>query len=445
MKLLVIRGDLQSQSGYSAAARDYCALLKCFFDKLVGVDIHFSGDRPYEAFPFPIVTEDEARKLATQASFVLVLSFTTPDRYLRYDGAVNVGLTFWETDRLPLLKAERSPWVEQANTMDAIWAPSSHTREVFEAAGVTIPIRVIPWPIKPPGRQVAELPDGEVYDLDRSPAFAQLLASLGQFQMKRFRWSRWLRDHAAPRAAKALLSGLQSSPRAIAEPRERAFLCVAQDVPRKALLLFLSEWMEFKRRPEAGPWSLILKTTPINPQTSRFEIIAKFWQHVQALKRQLDVESAKIHLWTGNIASADFERLMLNTFAQVAPSLGEGFCGPAAATLQLGKPLIAPRHTAFGDYIPEDYPYTFATRAVRLSFARDPLKVYDPASAWHVPEPLALADALSRLVKETPERRVEIGWRSSAHFTKWCNPERVAKLLHDEIEAFTRSSLIRAA
>ena len=277
MKLLVIRGDLQSQSGYSAAARDYCALLKCFIDKLVGVDIHFSSDRPYEAFPFPIVTEDEARKLATQASFVLVLSFTTPDRYLRYEGAANVGLTFWETDRLPLLKAERSPWVEQANTMDAIWAPSSHTREVFEAAGVTIPIRVIPWPIKPPGRQVAELPDGEVYDLDRSPAFAQLLASLGQFQMKRFRWSRWLRDHAAPRAAKALLSGLQSSPRAIAEPRERAFLCVAQDVPRKALLLFLSEWMEFKRRPEAGPWSLILKTTPINPQTSRFEIVTKFW------------------------------------------------------------------------------------------------------------------------------------------------------------------------
>ena len=58
MNLLVIRGDLQSHSGYSAAARDYCRLLQAFFDRLVGVDIHWSPERPYERFAFPIVAED---------------------------------------------------------------------------------------------------------------------------------------------------------------------------------------------------------------------------------------------------------------------------------------------------------------------------------------------------------------------------------------------------
>ena len=101
MKLLVIRGDLQSHSGYSAAARDYCRILKTLFDRIIGVDIHFSPDRPFERFPFPLVEEAEARRQAAAES-ALVLSFTTPDCYARYDHAVNVGLTFWETDRFPL-------------------------------------------------------------------------------------------------------------------------------------------------------------------------------------------------------------------------------------------------------------------------------------------------------------------------------------------------------
>ena len=94
MKLLVIRGDLQSHAGYSAAARDYCRLLAGFFDRLVGVDIHHSSDRPFEPFPYQILAEDKAVSYAGAADFALVLSLTTPDRYKLYPGAVNVGLTF---------------------------------------------------------------------------------------------------------------------------------------------------------------------------------------------------------------------------------------------------------------------------------------------------------------------------------------------------------------
>jgi hypothetical protein len=434
MKLLIIRGDLQSHSGYSAAARDYCQVLHGRFDRLVGVDIHFSADRPYERFPFPIVSEEEARELAGEAEFTLVLSFTTPDCYAAYPGAANVGLTFWETDRLPLQGAEVSPWVGRCNEMDALWLPTSHTKDVFETSGVTVPIRVVPWPIPIPRGSQYGLPEGEVYDLDCRPLFSAALTAIAQIKEERFLVTRWLKNHGGPRARARLLDGLRSSSGAITESAKTAFLCVAQDVPRKGLSLFLSEWLEFKRRPESKPFALILKTYPIDPRTPKFDFVLRFWKQVRALKRQLKVEAARVFLWTGDLAGNDFNRLLDNTFAQVAPSFGEGFCGPAALAIASAKPLVTPCHTAFGDYITPDYPYAYASRPARVSFVDDPLRVYDPASSWHVPEPLALADALSRLVLDDRATRDFACWRARAAFRKWCAPERIGDLLGEEIE-----------
>src|SRR5262245_52429007 len=67
MKLLVIRGDLQAHSGYSAAIRAYCKILQSLFDQVIGVDIHFSKERPFESFPHPLMSEGEARYQAAKA------------------------------------------------------------------------------------------------------------------------------------------------------------------------------------------------------------------------------------------------------------------------------------------------------------------------------------------------------------------------------------------
>ncbi len=434
MKLLVIRGDLQSHSGYSAAARAYCGLLAEFFDRIVGVDIHHSPDRPCQRFPYPLLAEADARRLAADAPRALVLSFTTPDCYARYSGALNVGLTFWETDRLPLTGQGSSAWVAKANAQDALWVPSTHTRNVFAEAGVTVPITVIPWPIAPPMPAAERLPKGEVFDLDRSPWLAESLVRCARFQGNRFRWSRQLMQHVRPPLARYLLSRLRTESTAIPEPAEQALLCVAQDVPRKGLLLFLSEWLEFKRQAEAAAWSLILKTSPIDPQTPAFDFVVRFWEHVQALKRQLRVRQARVYLWTGTLDGPDFNGLLANTHGYVAPSLGEGFCGPAALAMSLGKPLVAPRHTAFADYLAPEHPYTYATRPAIVSFVRDPLRVYDPASMWQVPLPFSLAGALTRLARDTPARRAEAGRRAGASLTRWCGPERVRRLLAEELD-----------
>jgi glycosyltransferase involved in cell wall biosynthesis len=192
--------------------------------------------------------------------------------------------------------------------------------------------------------------------------------------------------------------------------------------------------MEFKRRAPAEPWTLILKSTPIDPNVSRFDFVSRFWEQVQALKRQLSVSQARVYLWAGDLSEPAFQRLLVNTHGQIAPSLGEGFCGPASLALALGKPLVAPRHTAFTDYIAPNHPYQFATRPVTIGFVRDPLRVYDPASCWHVPVPFSLADALTRLASDTPGRRAEVGSQAFLHFTNWCSPERIAGLLAEEVK-----------
>jgi hypothetical protein len=434
MKLLILRGDLQSQAGYSTAIRAYCALLEAFFDRVVGVDVHFSADRPFEAFPHPVVSDRQARDLAADSDFTIALSITTPDHYRRFAGAVNVGLTFWETDLWPMFDKDKSPWVARANRMDRLWTASKHAKAVFRNLGVNIPIQVIPWPVEAPAPPPAGLPDGSVYDLDRCLHSTHSLVWCAAFKARWFRWSRRLADVITKRAGARLLKQWTVPARSIPGGGTRSFLCVAQDVPRKGLPLLLAEWMEFKRRPEATDWSLILKSKPYCPATSRHEFVANFWQNVQTLKRQTGVPQAGIYLWVEDMKGRELDRLLANTFGSIVASMGEGFCGPAALALAMKKPLVTPRHTSLADFIRADYPYVFPTRPVRMRLVNDDL--YGVHSSWHVAEPYALANCLSRVVTDTPGEREAAGSEGADLLARWCCPERVRSLLVQELERF---------
>jgi hypothetical protein len=435
MKLLVIRGDLQSHSGYSAAARDYSKQLQGLFDKTLGVDIHHSPLRPFEPFIFPLVDEAVAQAEAQSAEFALILSFTTPSHYTRYKRCANVGLTFWETDRLPSQGCDRSPWIDNANEMDALWLPSLHTKNVFMKAGVTVPMRVIPWPLEIPEQVGEGLPGGQLYRMDQNSLPLAGFATVGALQEDRFNWTRRLTSMTGPAAQKLFLQRLRTSSQKLARSLPDTFLCVAQHVPRKALLLFLSEWMEFKRYKEAGPWRLILKTSSIDPSKATFDLVSYFWHHLQALKKQLRVPRSEVYLWADDLTGPDFLKLVGNTYAVVAPSLGEGFCGPVALALGLGKPVAAPRHTAFNDYLAPGYRYSYDSHPAHVSFVEDPIPIYDPASVWNVPVPFAMSQTLLWLASDSAESRKRECLRASAHLRNWCQPVRVRSLLADEVKS----------
>jgi hypothetical protein len=425
-------GDLQSHSGYSAAIRAYCSMLQPMFARTIGVDIHYDPSRAFEPFGNPVVTMDAARRAVLESSCTLALSCTTPERYVRFERAFNVGMTFWESDLAPIDPMTRQSLVGALNGMDALWVPASHTCECFERAGVNVPITVVPWPMKPIPHE-AGMPDGVVYDLDRCWRSTSCLVGLAQAPGQRQRWTGWISRRLASRAQRWVLAKLRSKSSEIADPERRAFVCVAQDAPRKALPLLLAEWMEFKRRRESEGCSLILKSAPLNPAIPEFAFVIRFWQQVQALKQQFGVNHANVYVWNGDLRDEEFGRLITGTFGSIACGLGEGFCAPAALAVLAGKPVVAPRHTAFLDYIPENYRYAYATRPAQLSFVDDPLGNYDPMTAWNVPEPLAITEALSRLVRDGSEQRDDCCWRAKAGIERWCNPERVCTIVDEAL------------
>lgn len=55
----------------------------------------------------------------------------------RLEGAVNIGISMWEADRLP------GDWVAACNAMDAIWVPSQWSVGVYRESGVTVPVQVV--------------------------------------------------------------------------------------------------------------------------------------------------------------------------------------------------------------------------------------------------------------------------------------------------------------
>jgi glycosyltransferase involved in cell wall biosynthesis len=428
MKLLVIWGDLQSRADYAHAAGAYGGLLREWFDHVVGVDLAAAPPRRRDPFPYPLVSEAEAQARAARAQFALALSCAPPDRYLRCPRAANVGLTGWDTDRLP-----HPGWVESLNAMDALWVPTTHTRDLFAAAGVTAPLCVIPCPLSVPAPD--ELPQGELYHLDRAPLWGAGLARIARFKGNRFRLSRRLMQSVGPGVTRSLLARQRIAPQALTASPDPTVACFAQDGERNGLWLLLAEWMEFKRRTEAAPWRLVLQTGALDWRLPVSDLILPCWEHVQALKRQLGVDRSDVFLWTGEPSSAEVDALLGHVQACVIPSLGERFPGPAVRALAVGKLIVGARHTALADCLPADYPYTFATKPTMVSFVRDAHRGdYDPASRWAVPAPFALAGALGRLAADSPATRAVVGRRAGMHLEAWCGRDRVRSLLADELQ-----------
>lgn len=83
------------------------------------------------------------------------------DLFAKNSGRYKVGFTMLEVDRLP------AAWVEQANQMDEVWAPTDWGAEMFRASGVTRPVHVLPLGVDletfTPGPPRAHLADTTIF------------------------------------------------------------------------------------------------------------------------------------------------------------------------------------------------------------------------------------------------------------------------------------------
>src|SRR5262249_24050252 len=99
--LLIVRGDLQSETGWSRATRALVSAVARDFSAVLGVDLHFHPVRSRTAFPGLIVSDDTYPRMLTGDGKAVVLHATLPDGIFRCAEAINVGWWFWETDKLP--------------------------------------------------------------------------------------------------------------------------------------------------------------------------------------------------------------------------------------------------------------------------------------------------------------------------------------------------------
>jgi glycosyltransferase involved in cell wall biosynthesis len=136
-------GALFDSSGYAEASRNYLsALIDNPEIDLTAQAVSFESWKT-DVGPFKDKVTPFLTKSFNDPDIHIV--HLTPENYsrLRRPGVKTIGMTVWETDRIP------DSWVPLCNHMDEIWVPCDWNKTAFESSGVTVPVKKLPHCINP--------------------------------------------------------------------------------------------------------------------------------------------------------------------------------------------------------------------------------------------------------------------------------------------------------
>lgn len=133
---------LFDHSGYARAAREYFLALKDRGVPVVASPVSFDKMEPQ------LGEKSQAIRSTVNSSTPCNINIMhlTPEHYPLYkrDGGLNVGITIWETSRIP------DKWVEDINSsVVLVIVPCEWNREVFIDSGVKKPIELVPYGLDP--------------------------------------------------------------------------------------------------------------------------------------------------------------------------------------------------------------------------------------------------------------------------------------------------------
>jgi glycosyltransferase involved in cell wall biosynthesis len=334
------RGHFTGISGYARATRAQArALIEA------GLDLSLENNKKDHI----VCSLDDFWKKELPARLVpdhkdadVIIWQETPEFYEPVAGKRNIASLCWETSKIPSVDLHNNPknnWVKQLNLMTEAWVPCTHNKHVFETSGVTIPIHVVPYPMKMSDYDPATKP---LYT--RDPTFEVHAVSVFQWQPRKDPVGLLLGTYLAKAATRLLVKTYLS------DPQEGA-----SDILKKMRLVKKS-----------------FHATPSNVAVPIFE--------------QLTDEQMP-----GLYASAD---------VYITTSRGEGWCLPAVEAMAMGKPIIAPFGTAFKDFLRFGEPN--ATGIALLSYetpviGMDWIPWYSPDQNWLQVDPRAVSTALDTL------------------------------------------------
>lgn len=377
---VLYRGDFDSPSGYSRAARAHAQALVN-----AGVEVYFENHKhDTNSIPLDAWWAKELPLRSDQPpSCDVKIWHETPEFYAPLPQHVNVAMVAWETSHIPMWDAPsvRHNWVKQMNRMHEVWTFCHSAKQAFVDSGVTVPIEVIPHPI-----------DLEIYHPSAPGTPSQLFDTA-----RRELGPEWFK-----------------------------IVSVFQWTHRKDPLSLLASYFTTFRGDEKVV--LILKT-----YIGKTGSIDDIRQQLAQMRRsvRLPYEHPRILLVPGTLSDAEMADLLRACDVMVNTSHGEGFCLPTAEAMACGLPCIAPNGSAFRDYITENNGYLVDVDQQPVVGMRH-IPWYYATQTWHTVK----IHSLQRRLREAFENRVGLvdRGRKAAQAMRRFAPDRVGEQMRAALE-----------
>ena len=353
MRPLVWFGPLFEPSGYADEGRGMVTALEA-----ADIPVCLSANAVESAGFRQSLPHSQRETLARSAARVPVGEFiqvqhATIDCFNRAHARAvySVGRSMFETDGLP------SHWVSGANALDELWVPGAFNCETFSAAGVRVPIHVVPGGI-----------DSEFFRPDVAPV---------------------------------RIPGLRGT----------VFLSVFEWRLRKGWDVLLRSWAD-----AFGPHddvTLVLRTHPIgaiddrrNSHVINERIDAFLSTHCGGRTRR---DIAPIIVMGDRVSGRDLSALYAMANAFVLPTRGEGWGRPFMESMACGVPVIATRWSAHLAFMHDDNSYLLDLERM---VAADASEIASYAGQqWAEPSAQHLISQLRRVHADRAEARA-IGARA---------------------------------
>jgi glycosyltransferase involved in cell wall biosynthesis len=150
----------------------------------------------------------------------------------------------------------------------------------------------------------------------------------------------------------------------------------------------------------------------------------------------------------GFLEDDEYARLMAATSFYVNASNAEGLCMPLMEFMSVGRPVIAPCHTAMADYIDDSAAFILGTSLEHNVWPNDPRHLYTTMRGRLKWDSLAAAFEQSyRVAKEAPERYAEMGSNARNIMRSYCSDaavrERLRGIMDRVVEAAARRPMDR--
>lgn len=360
---LRVIGPVRGSSGYDRHTREF---VRQFVARGVPVQLTqllgWSADLP------PGQREEWFDRLADPVEGDVALHFTMPVHAQPRPGLRNVNYTMFEADRLP------AAWAERAADHELIVVPTTAARDAWTASGVD-PCRLAVSPLGVDGAWFTE------------PAVPLPLEH---------------RDGTPLRARTRFLN--------VADPR-----------PRKNHVGILRAWLEATRPGDDAV--LILKLPAVSDEHMRL-----FATDVAALERECGrtlADAAPVALLAQTMTEQQVRSLYAAATHYLSLSHGEGWDQPMMEAACAGLRLIAPRHTAYLDYLTDDDAVLLDARLadvrIDLALGREDVKIFAGLRWWEPDHEQAVAAVRAAIDGSERERRspaariaAEYDWARSA-------------------------------